>query len=556
MRVPIPDAIPDELAARLDQAGVLAHATGLAARRRAAALATQIHAATRTAPTDVQAQVDAELADIRQALDEGRQAFRRQQLDRGGQALGTLVFAALSVLLLDVFWTRDLIFPDIPVVTSHAGAPERTAFFVTSVTPGTTGPEAGTDAGSDPGRADDDADLADTTPSPDDTDDGDLLGQDKSVADATDVPPPATAPPDPGADDDHAPPPGSAPDLPVAVAAPDPRPRPGTSVMRRMVSDLVPETEPLSTPTDTAVADAAGEVERDAAPVVDAPQGGGAVPGARPIGVRAALRRAGRPDLQVGVGPQVLALRKDAPIDFMAVGPAAVPPEQRARVFGLQVSRTEVTQKQWATVRHMDLSSISGQWDNPAEAMSFCDALRFANALSTREGLEPAYTLDKECEYGGTVRWDTQASGFRLLTEAEWLAMAATMPGTDPGTWDPDTERVNNRGMYKVDVGVDSEPLKVTGLADNAREWVWGVDRRPVGEADRDGGRFQVHSGAWPRSVVRGCNAVDPRDDPDQAHKRDAIEHAVDLSCRMDPPPAAVPLGVGLRLAQGRPGHS
>ncbi|RME22839.1 MAG: hypothetical protein D6798_14835, partial [Deltaproteobacteria bacterium] len=100
--------VPDDIAARLDRTAVLAHHLSPSARRRAAAMADRIRATTRTAPPSVRSEVDAELADIRQVLEAGAQTFRRRQRDHLRQGLGTLAFAALSVLLLDVFWARKL----------------------------------------------------------------------------------------------------------------------------------------------------------------------------------------------------------------------------------------------------------------------------------------------------------------------------------------------------------------------------------------------------------------------------------------------------------------
>jgi formylglycine-generating enzyme required for sulfatase activity len=51
----------------------------------------------------------------------------------------------------------------------------------------------------------------------------------------------------------------------------------------------------------------------------------------------------------------------------------------------------------------------------PATDMSWLRAVRFCNAMSEWEGLDPVYGFD-----GEDVTWHEDADGFRLPTEAEW----------------------------------------------------------------------------------------------------------------------------------------
>jgi formylglycine-generating enzyme required for sulfatase activity len=51
----------------------------------------------------------------------------------------------------------------------------------------------------------------------------------------------------------------------------------------------------------------------------------------------------------------------------------------------------------------------------PATGVSWLRAIRFCNAASEWEGLDPAYTVD-----GDQVTWHVDADGYRLPTEAEW----------------------------------------------------------------------------------------------------------------------------------------
>ena len=60
--------------------------------------------------------------------------------------------------------------------------------------------------------------------------------------------------------------------------------------------------------------------------------------------------------------------------------------------------------------------------DHPIEMVSWFDAIKFCNALSEKEGLMPCYEFKADDEEN--VRWNRQANGFRLLTEAEWEYVA------------------------------------------------------------------------------------------------------------------------------------
>jgi formylglycine-generating enzyme required for sulfatase activity len=51
----------------------------------------------------------------------------------------------------------------------------------------------------------------------------------------------------------------------------------------------------------------------------------------------------------------------------------------------------------------------------PVESVSWFDAVKYCNAQSERDGLVPTYTIN-----GEQVTWNRRASGYRLLTEAEW----------------------------------------------------------------------------------------------------------------------------------------
>lgn len=70
-----------------------------------------------------------------------------------------------------------------------------------------------------------------------------------------------------------------------------------------------------------------------------------------------------------------------------------------------------VTEEQLAEV----LGVAASHPRRPAVEVSWQRAVRFCNALSEWEGLDPAYTVD-----GEEVRWHVDSDGYRLPTEAEW----------------------------------------------------------------------------------------------------------------------------------------
>jgi formylglycine-generating enzyme required for sulfatase activity len=83
-------------------------------------------------------------------------------------------------------------------------------------------------------------------------------------------------------------------------------------------------------------------------------------------------------------------------------------------VSSFYMGRTEVTQKEYMEVMGTNPSSLKG--DNlPVEGVNWFNAVEFCNRMSQREGLTPAYTVNKTY-----VTWHRSANGYCLPTEAEW----------------------------------------------------------------------------------------------------------------------------------------
>ena len=79
---------------------------------------------------------------------------------------------------------------------------------------------------------------------------------------------------------------------------------------------------------------------------------------------------------------------------------------------GFYMSATEITQSQYVEIMANN-PSFHRREMNPVEQVSWEDAVRFCNALSMIEGLQPSYDE-------ATWESDFSSGGFRLPTEAEW----------------------------------------------------------------------------------------------------------------------------------------
>ena len=171
------------------------------------------------------------------------------------------------------------------------------------------------------------------------------------------------------------------------------------------------------------------------------------------------------------------------------------------------IGQTQVTQAQWEAVMGSNPSEYSSfqmprmgcSVTQPVENVNWFDCVRFCNALSEAEGLEPVYSIgsgDKP-----SVDLNLDRNGYRLPTAAEWeyAAKAGTdfaYAGSDNldevGWWrdHPRNELLATRTPRTAPKPVGMLQPNSWGIYDmsgNVSEWCHDVDKRDAGAEDRMG---------------------------------------------------------------------
>jgi formylglycine-generating enzyme len=224
----------------------------------------------------------------------------------------------------------------------------------------------------------------------------------------------------------------------------------------------------------------------------------------------------------IGVGGAVSGSTNSIGMEFISVSPGSFqmgctgkqtncegdekPSHTITLTQGFQIQATEVTQEQYRAVTGEDPSQFSAcRPDCPVENVSWYDAIGFANDLSRKEGMTPAYFGS-----GTTTRWDKSANGYRLPTEAEWeYAARAGQETVYSGSDDPSAVAwtVTNSGhrTHKVKTTRPNE-WGLYDMSGNVLEWCWDLyasgyyrsspDTNPVGPTRTANNRV-LRSSSW-----------------------------------------------------------
>ena len=146
------------------------------------------------------------------------------------------------------------------------------------------------------------------------------------------------------------------------------------------------------------------------------------------------------------------------------------------------VGKRLVTQQLWEALMGTSLQERYADSRGPRRpivGVSWFEAIRFCNEMSSHAGLTPAYGFTDPLAIEPTVIWDRVADGFRLPTEAEWEYF--TRAGTTSAFWSGhsasdlnESEWTGDNTDHLRDVGLRSpNPWGLYDTNGLVGEWCW-----------------------------------------------------------------------------------
>jgi formylglycine-generating enzyme required for sulfatase activity len=192
---------------------------------------------------------------------------------------------------------------------------------------------------------------------------------------------------------------------------------------------------------------------------------------------------------------------------------------------GFCMKATEVTQGEWEAVMGSNPSSFKNCGATcPVESVSWRSAVRFANQLSLREGLQPCFE--------GDAFLGLSCSGYRLPTEAEWeyAARAGTTESTNSAVQSLAWFAGNNEGKPTHPVG--GKIANAWGLSDMlGNVWEWTIDVYREHPSNPEVDPVSVSTDLVSDRVLRGGSSVRMGSPPRLAERRqDMISYGRDCN--------------------------
>ena len=154
-------------------------------------------------------------------------------------------------------------------------------------------------------------------------------------------------------------------------------------------------------------------------------------------------------------------------------------PRHAVTVSGFAIGRVVVTRRLYREVMVESPTAWERGRDDdllPANDVSWFDAVAFCNRLSERQGLTLCYRIE-----GAQVRWEQNANGYRLPTEAEW-EYAARADTTTRWFCGDEATTLGDYAWFNEDLStgrphpVGQKEPNLWGLYDmagNVYEWCW-----------------------------------------------------------------------------------